>query len=75
MFGEKIIKTMFIDGMHCMHCAKKVEEELKGIKQVKSVKVILEEKKAEIILKEKVDDKVLKETIENLGYNVLEVRD
>ena len=75
MFGEKITKTISIDGMHCMHCAKKIEDTLKGIKEVKSVKVILEDKKAEIILKSEIDDKVLKEIIENLGYTVLEVRD
>ncbi len=71
MFGEKITKTISIDGMHCMHCAKKVEDALKQIKEVKSVKVNLEEKRAEIILKSEIDDNILKETIENLGYIVL----
>ena len=33
MFGEKITKTISIDGMHCMHCAKKIEDTLKGIKE------------------------------------------
>ena len=71
MFGEKITKTISVDGMRCMHCAKKVEDALKEIKEVKSVKVILEDKKVEIILKSEIDDKILKDTIENLGYVVL----
>ena len=71
MFGEKIIKIMSVDGMHCMHCAKKVEDSLNQLKEVKSVKVNLEEKKVEIILKSEIDDKILKDTIENLGYTVL----
>ncbi|MCI8833684.1 MAG: heavy-metal-associated domain-containing protein [Clostridia bacterium] len=73
MFGEKITKTISIDGMHCMHCAKKIEDTLKGIKEVKSVKVILEDKKAEVILKSEINDDILKEAIENLGYTVLEI--
>lgn len=72
MFGnQKITKTIKIEGMSCMHCAKKVENALKEIKGVKSVKVMLEEKKADVILKEDVDDKVLKDKIEELGYTVV----
>ena len=73
MFGsKKIIKTINIEGLSCMHCAKKVENALKEVKGVKSVKVVLEEKKAEIVLKEDVDDRVLREKIEELGYKVVE---
>ncbi len=71
MFGEKITKTISVEGMHCMHCAKKVEDALEKIKEVKSAKVILEEKKVEVTLKSEVDDKILKDAIEELGYSVL----
>ena len=48
MFGkEKIVKKLNIEGMSCMHCVKKVEMALKGIKEVKSVNVSLENKTAE----------------------------
>ena len=42
MFGNKIIKTILIEGMSCGHCSKRVEEALKAIKGVKSVSVSLE---------------------------------
>ena len=72
MFGAgKITKTLKVEGMSCIHCAKKVETALKEIKQVKSVKVLLEEKNVEIILKEDIDNKILENAIEDLGYNVI----
>lgn len=70
MFGNKITKTIFIEGMHCAHCSKRVEEALKTIKGVKSVVISLEEKKAEVILKTDVEDEVLKQSIENIGFEV-----
>ncbi len=72
MIGKnKISKTLNIEGMSCIHCAKKVETALKQIKQVKSAKVSLEEKKVKIDLKEEIEDSVLKDTIEDLGYKVV----
>lgn len=70
MFGNKKTKTIFIEGMHCEHCSKRVAEALKSIKGVKSVSISLEEKKAEVILKTDIDNKVLKQTIENIGFEV-----
>ena len=59
MIGKnKISKTLNIEGMSCIHCAKKVETALKQIKQVKSAK-------------EEIEDSVLKDTIEDLGYKVV----
>ena len=68
MFGNKITKTIFIEGMHCEHCSKRIEEALKSIKEVKSVLIFLEEKKAQVILKTDVDNEVLKQTIEDIGF-------
>ena len=74
MFGnKKIKKNIKIEGMNCMHCAKKVENGLKEIKEVKSVNVNLEEKNAEVILKQEVENDILKEKIEDLGYEVKEI--
>lgn len=71
MFGkEKIVKTLNIEGMSCMHCVKKVEAALKEVKGVKSVNVSLENKTAEVTLKEDVDDSVLKKAVEDAGYEV-----
>lgn len=74
MFGnKKIKKNIKIEGMSCMHCAKKVENGLKEIKEVKSVNVKLEEKNAEVILKQEVENDILKKKIEDLGYEVKEI--
>lgn len=71
MFGkEKIVKTLNVEGMSCMHCVKKVETALKEVKGVKSVNVSLENKTAEVTLKEDVDISVLKKVVEDAGYEV-----
>ena len=71
MFGkEKIVKTLNVEGMNCMHCVKKVETVLKEVKGVKSVKVSLENKTAEVTLKEDINLSVLKEAVKDAGYEV-----
>ena len=74
MFGDKIKKTIFIEGMSCGHCSKRVEVALKSVNGVKSVKVSLEEKKVDIILKNDVDNNVLKNAVENVGFEVVNVQ-
>lgn len=72
MFGKKITKTIFIEGMSCGHCSKRVEDALKSVNGVKSVSVSLEEKKADIILKTDVDNETLKSAVEDAGFKVIE---
>lgn len=74
MFGNKITKTIFINGMSCGHCSKRVEEVLKSVNGVKSVKVSLDEKKADIILKNDVENEILKNAVENVGFEVVNVQ-
>ena len=74
MFGNKITKTIFIEGMSCGHCSKRVEEALKSVNGVKSVKVSLEEKKADVILKNDVDNEILKNAVEEVGFEVVNVK-
>ena len=74
MFGNKITKTIFIEGMSCGHCAKRIEESLKTVKGVKSVKVSLEEKKAEVILKTDVSNEILKSAIEDIGFVAIHIK-
>ena len=73
MFGKQIRKTIFIEGMSCGHCSKRVEESLKAVKGVKSVTVSLEEKKAEVILKVDVDNEILKSAIEDIGFVAIHI--
>ena len=74
MFGNKITKTIFINGMSCGHCSKRVEDALKSVNGVKSVKVSLEEKKADVILKNDVDNEILKNAVEEVGFEVVNVK-
>ena len=74
MFGNKIIKTIFIEGMSCGHCSKRVEDTLKSIDGVKSVSVSLDEKKADIVLKTDVDNDILKTTVEDIGFSVIDIK-
>ncbi len=73
MFGNKVNKTIYIEGMTCGHCAKRVEDALKGIKEVKSAKVLLEDKKAEIVLKEDISSDVIKSAVEDIGFEVTNI--
>lgn len=73
MFGNKITKTIFIEGMSCIHCSKRVEDALKDIKGVKSVSISLQEKKADVTLKTDVDNEVLKTAIEDIGFVVTNI--
>lgn len=74
MFGkEKITKEIYIDGMSCIHCAAKVENALKSLKQVSDATVDLENKKAVVKLKKELENSVLKSTVEELGYTVTKI--
>ncbi len=73
MFGNKITKTISIEGMSCGHCARRVEEALKGVNGVKSAKVNLEAKNAEVTLKIDVPNDTLKSAVEEAGYEVIEI--
>lgn len=63
-------KQIVVEGMHCMHCAKKVEDSLKKLKGVKKVDVELETGKVVITSKAEIDDASINLAIENLGYKV-----
>lgn len=69
--NNKITKIIKVEGMSCEHCAKKVENALKGIKNVNYVKVNLKNKNVEIDLKEDISNDILKSVIEDLGYIVV----
>lgn len=72
MFGNKIEKKIKIEGMSCMHCVKKVEQALKSIAEIKSVKVDLEEKVAKIILKKEIENSIIEEAVQEAGFKVVE---
>ena len=73
MIGNKITKTIFIKGMSCGHCSKRVEEALKSVDGVTKVEISLKENKAEVILKKDVMNEVLRDVIQDVGFEVTNI--
>ena len=73
MFGKKISKTLFIEGMHCDGCAKRVINALNALKEVKEVQVNLEGKRAFVMLKKELPNEVLIEAVQSLGFIVTNI--
>ena len=67
---KRIQKVITVNGMHCEHCQKRVENALSRLHEVKKVEVTLEDKKGRVILKKEIGDEKIKEAIETLGYSV-----
>lgn len=71
MFGKKNVeKEIYVEGMHCAHCAKSVTDSLKKIKGVKKVDVDVSSGKVVIESKTALDDAQIKTAVENVGYSV-----
>ena len=74
MFGKKQIKkTVKIEGMHCEHCAKQVENALKELANVKKVKVNLKKQEASLVLEKEIDNKAIIEAVENIDFKVTDI--
>lgn len=74
MFHKKKA-IIFIDGMGCKHCAKKVQETLLSIENIKKGKVNLKKKTATITINGMIDKTKIKEKIESLDYIVNEIEE
>ena len=61
-------KILTIEGMNCEHCAKRVEESLSTLPEVKSVKVNLKKGIAKVKLMAPVAEATLTNVIEEAGY-------
>ena len=68
-----MIRTIKIEGMHCMNCVAAVKRELEALEGVTKVDVSLEEAQA-IVEVENVADETLQETIEDIGFDVVEIK-
>ncbi len=67
-------KKISIEGMTCGHCTAHVEEALKSICGVKSVKVDLAAKSATVELAHEVEDAKFKAAVEDAGYEVTSIQ-
>ncbi|MDO4380677.1 MAG: heavy metal translocating P-type ATPase [Clostridia bacterium] len=61
-------KIIEIEGMHCAHCAKAVEDELLAVNGVKKAKADAEKKNAVVSLAEDVSDDELFKAVEKAGF-------
>lgn len=68
-------KIVFVDGMHCAHCAAFVEKSLKGVDGVKAVSVDLAGKKASVTLEKAVSDDVLIKAVADAGFTAVDIKD
>ena len=69
MFYNK--KIIMVEGMHCEHCASKVEESLKKVQGVKSVKVSFKDSKVILKYNGDLDLGSISKIISDLGYSVV----
>lgn len=61
-------KIIEIEGMHCSHCAKAVEDELLSVSGVKKAKADAEKKQAVVALSQDVSDEELFKAVEKAGF-------
>lgn len=74
LLQSKHKKTIKIEGMHCEHCAKKVENTLKKIKEIEKVKVNLSKNEAIIISKTEIDNKTIQDSFKELDFKIINVK-
>ncbi|WP_125152963.1 heavy-metal-associated domain-containing protein [Clostridium rectalis] len=65
-------KTMFIEGMSCMHCVEHIKEALKEIGG-NNIDVSLSSKTAKAEFNEDVTDNKIKQIIEDYGYKLINI--
>lgn len=68
-------KIVFVDGMHCAHCAAFVEKSLKAVDGVADASVDLAGKKASVTLEKAVADDVLIKAVADAGFTVVDIKD
>lgn len=72
--GNKMKKTLKVEGMSCGHCKAAVEKALKGIDGVDSAVVDLNNKTAEVTLNKELNNDILSNAVTEAGYEVVEVK-
>ena len=66
-------KVIEIEGMHCSHCAKAVEDGLLAVDGVKKAKADAEKKTAVVALSKDVADEALTAAVEKAGFKPVSV--
>lgn len=68
-------KTIYIDGMMCMHCVARVEGILKNLPNVSKVSVNLKKKNAIIELTDNLSNEIIINAITDAGYEVKKIEE
>ena len=66
-------KLIYVEGMHCMHCASSVEKAICELDGVKEAKINLDKKLCSAKLSGDVSDDAIKEAIKNAGFEVTNI--
>lgn len=75
MFGKKNKIIIKVDGMHCEHCAKKVNDAILKIDKNVKVKVDLSCGEVTIISKDNVDIESVKKNVNETGFTFVGVKE
>lgn len=67
-------KQLIIEGMSCGHCVNRVEKALRELNGVEKVEVDLSNKMAVIEISETIEDAILNEVIDDVGYDLIEIK-
>lgn len=67
-----MLKTIYIEGMHCQHCVAAVTEALENLQGTSDVNVSLETNTA--TLNTELADELLKSAVEDIGFDVTAIK-
>ena len=74
MFNKTYKKIITIEGMHCEHCAKKVESAFNKINGVKKVKVSLTKKEAIIISNQELPNSIFESSLKDSDFKITSIK-
>lgn len=69
-----MLKTIYINGMQCEHCKMRVEKVLNSINGIKNVSVNLDNKNVVIECEGEIEEDNIKEAIEEIGFEVVDIK-
>jgi len=71
---KKYTKILTVEGLHCEHCAKKVETALKTIPGIKKVSVNLETKEVTILSNKELTNSSIESVFKDLDYDLINIK-
>ncbi len=72
MFGKKVKTVYVVEGMHCGHCAAKVEGAIKALDGVKSVKADPTSGNVEVVSSNELERSLVAEAVKSVGFALAE---